>query len=79
MARIRTLCVLMALGALLAACKHSEKVVCPPLLTYSTDFLMALDREVASLDAPYLFQIMNDYGVKRDAIRKCIKARGKKK
>lgn len=79
MARFKTLCLLLALGASLAACKPGVRIACPPLLNYSSDFLMALDREVASLDAPYLFQIMNDYNVTRQAIRKCIKRRGKKK
>jgi hypothetical protein len=76
---IKTLCLLLALGASLTACKQSVAITCPPLIRYSSDFLKAVDREIAQMDAPYLFQLANDYGVTRDAIRRCIKARGKKK
>lgn len=72
----------LALAALLlVGCNDGKKVkvqvkyVCPVLLDYSKDFQAALDREIASLEAPYLFQILNDYGVTRDAIRSCIKKR----
>jgi Tfp pilus assembly protein PilP len=68
------LCLLLAL----AGCKQQQAIVCPSLVPYSSDFQKALDREIAALEAPYTFQMLNDYGVTRDAIRKCLKRRNKK-
>jgi hypothetical protein len=75
--------VLFALFAL-AAChkgkgEHQIEVryICVPLIEYSPEFQEALDREVASIDAPYLFQILNDNGITREGIRKCIADRKK--
>jgi hypothetical protein len=63
---------------LLSGCKKGDAIVCVPLVPYSADFQKAVDREIAQIEAPYLFQMLNDYGVTRDAIRKCIKRRNKK-
>jgi Tfp pilus assembly protein PilP len=68
------LCLLLAL----AGCKQQQAIVCPSLVPYSSDFLKAVDHEIATMDAPYLFQMLNDYSVTRDAIRKCLKRRNKK-
>jgi hypothetical protein len=78
MAPFSKLCLVMALGASLAACNQKAIVACPSLVPYSADFQKALSREIAQLDAPYLFQVLNDYGVTRDAIRACLKRRAKK-
>lgn len=65
----------------LAGCKPERQIevryICVPLIEYSPEFQAALDREVASIDAPYLFQILNDNGITREGIRKCIADRKK--
>jgi lipoprotein NlpI len=82
MLRFKLILAVAAVLALSGCVKKSQvvvKYVCPAVLEYSPDFQAALDREVASIDAPYLFQILNDYGVTRDGIRKCIQKRDAKK
>ncbi len=73
----RALCVavLLALGAVLAACKPGAGVTCPPLIPYSKAFQRAAMAELDAIKAPHLEQMLNDYGVTRDAIRACLKAR----
>jgi hypothetical protein len=79
MAISKKIAILLVTGLALMSCKPDTqtvvKYVCVPLIPYSKDFQAALDREVAQLEAPYLFQILNDYGITRDAIRKCINKR----
>ncbi len=69
---------LLAIGLTVAGCNEKTVIVCPQLIPYSKDFQAALDREIAQLDAPYLFQMLNDYGVTRDAIRACLKRQKKR-
>lgn len=74
-----SVCLLLALGLALAGCKQQQAIVCPSLIPYSSDFLKAVDHEIATMEAPYLFSMLNDYSVTRDAIRKCLKHRNGKK
>jgi Tfp pilus assembly protein PilP len=72
---MRRLCLLIAACLALTACKKERQIevryICPAIIEYSKEFQAALDREVAQLDAPYLFQILNDFGITRQALRKC--------
>lgn len=59
---------------LLAGCNNGYGITCPTLKKYSDDFQ---DKAVAEIDviektAPHVVTMFNDYGVTRDAIRKCI-------
>lgn len=69
--------ILIALVLLLAACKQGGAITCPTLRGYSPAFLAAAARELEGLDrnAPHVAQMLNDYGVERDAIRECLKRR----
>jgi hypothetical protein len=65
---------LVALLLLLAACKQGGAITCPTLRGYSPAFMAAAARELEGLSrsAPHVAQMLNDYGVERDAIRECL-------
>ena len=65
---------IIALALLLSACNEGGAITCPTLKGYSASFMSAAARELEGLDrtAPHLAQMLNDYGVERDAIRECI-------
>lgn len=67
--------ILVALMLLLAACKQGGAITCPTLRGYSPAFMAAAARELEGLDrsAPHVAQMLNDYGVERDAIRVCLR------
>lgn len=56
-------------------------ITCPTLREYSPDFLKAAAQEMRQIEltAPHVVILINDTGVDRDAIRKCIELRGKAK
>ena len=66
---------LVALVLLLAARKQGGAITCPTLRGYSPAFMAAAARELEALDrnTPHVVQMLNDYGVERDAIRECLK------
>ena len=67
--------ILLALVLMIAACKQGGAITCPTLKGYSPAFLAAATRELDGLDriAPHVAQMLNDYGVERDAIRECLR------
>jgi hypothetical protein len=67
--------ILVAILVLLAACKQGGAITCPTLKGYSTAFMAAAAREFEALvrKAPHVVQLLNDYGVERDAIRECLR------
>lgn len=66
---------MIALALALAACKQGGAITCPTLKGYSASFMSAAARELEGLDrtAPHLAQMLNDYGVERDATRECLR------
>lgn len=64
----------ITLALLLAGCNQGGAITCPTLKGYSASFMQAAARELESLDrtAPHLAQMLNDYGVERDAVRECF-------
>lgn len=56
-------------------------ITCPTLREYSQDFLKAAATEMkqVKITAPHVATLIDDAGVDRDAIRKCIELRGKAK
>ena len=71
---MRTL-TLIALALVLAACKQGGAITCPTLRGYSPAFMAAAARELDGISqkAPHIAQMLNDYGVERDAIRECLR------
>lgn len=67
--------ILVALVLMLAACKQGGAITCPTLRGYSPAFMAAAARELEGLgrSVPHVAQMLNDYGVERDAIRKCLR------
>ncbi len=67
--------ILLAMALSLAACKQGGAITCPTLRGYSPVFMAAAARELEDMDriAPHVAQMLNDYGVERDAIRVCLK------
>lgn len=67
--------ILAALVLMLAACKQGGVITCPTLRSYSSAFMAAAARELEGLyrNAPHVSQMLDDYGVERDAIRECLK------
>ena len=59
---------------LLAGCKPGGAITCPKLKVYSQTFLDKAERELGEIErtAPTVTQMVNDYGVTREAIRKCL-------
>jgi hypothetical protein len=62
---------------LLAACRPGTALTCPPLIPYAADFQKRAMAELDAIAAPHLEQMLNDYGVTRDAIRACVRRRAK--
>lgn len=59
----------------LAGCpKNGGTITCPSLKQYSTSFLKEAEQELGMIErnAPNIVKMLNDYGVQRDAIRKCL-------
>jgi hypothetical protein len=56
-------------------------ITCPTLKKYSTEFMQAAGKELTQIQtsAPHVAILVDDYGVDRDAIRKCIELRSKDK
>lgn len=74
----KVLLVLALAPFLLAAkCERGSSITCPPLKQYSAQFqaAAAAEYEKVELQAPHLMQMIDDYGVTRDAIRACLKRR----
>ena len=67
--------IFIILVLLLAACKQGAAITCPTFRGYSPAFMAAAARELEALDrsAPHVAQMLNDYGVERDAIRECLR------
>lgn len=67
----------IVLALLLAGCNQGGAITCPTLKGYSSAFMKSAARELDGLDqtTPHLVQMLNDYGVERDAIRECLKFR----
>ena len=77
MARSRILAVLL-LGILLSACAgRGAAITCLTVRAYSPAFQAAAARELDSIraSAPNVAILVDDYGVDRDATRKCIEKR----
>ena len=66
---------IFTLSLMLAACNQGGAITCPTFKGYSTLFVASAARELECLShrAPHLAQMMDDYGVERDAIRECLK------
>lgn len=72
------------MAILLAGCPKGYGITCPTLKQYSAEFQAKALAEIDMIEknAPNVVTMFNDYGVTRDAIRKCIalqKADRKKK
>lgn len=69
----------LTLPLMAAKCSPGGYITCPTLKQYSQSFLSKAADEIEMIekDAPNVTQMINDYGVERDAIRKCIKLRAK--
>lgn len=68
---------LLALPIVLAVsgCPKGGAITCPTFVGYSDAFLAATEKEIAKIenDAPHVVEMLNDYGVERDAIRECLR------
>lgn len=64
---------LLALLLLAGCATHGAGITCPTLRQYSQSFLAQSSSEFKAVKAtsPHLVTMINDYGVERDAIRKC--------
>ena len=67
--------IIVAIALLLAGCNQSGAITCPTLKGYSPAFMKAAADELLAAEktSPHLAQLLNDYGVERDAIRECLK------
>lgn len=67
------------LSVLLGGCPQGGAITCPTFVKYSKAFLQQANVELEMIEAkaPNVVQLVNDYGVERDAIRKCIALRAK--
>lgn len=78
---MRNLITVLALAPFLMAglteCDPKAAITCPPLKQYSKAFQAAAAAEYEAVEktAPHLVQMIDDYGVSRDAIRACLKRR----
>jgi len=79
MAAFKCLAAAACLALALAGCKPGAAITCPTLKVYSESFKAAASAELDMIEAkaPHIVQMINDYGVERDAIRKCLKLRKK--
>lgn len=78
-AHFSPLAVVLAVGVGLSSCSHGGGITCPSVRKYSPAFLTEANKELDMIQdkAPNIIIMVNDYGVTRDAIRKCIELRGK--
>jgi len=69
--------ILLCLVLLLSGCATGGAITCPTLKKYSTEFQAkaASEQILINNDAPHIVQMLNDYGVERDAIRECQRRR----
>ena len=76
MAVFRLIAILLA-ATVLASCKPGAAITCPTLKQYSKAFLQETAKQLDMIEktAPNIVIMVNDYGVTRDAIRKCISLR----
>lgn len=67
--------ILFTTALLLTACEQGGAITCPTLRGYSPAFMAAAAHEFEGLvhNAPHVVQMLNDYGVERDAIRECLR------
>lgn len=67
------------MAVFLAGCPDGAGITCMTLKKYSADFQGKAEAEYAMIEkqAPHITQMIDDYGVNRDAIRECL-ARQKK-
>lgn len=79
MADFKSLLAVLAMALALGACKPGAAITCPTLKSYSKAFLAKAGDELDMIEAkaPNIVQLLNDYSVERDAIRRCIKLRAK--
>lgn len=77
---VGSLILVAGLAVGLAKCDGAA-ITCPTLREYSNEFLKAAAQEMKTIHstAPHVATLVDDYGVDRDAIRKCIELRGKAK
>lgn len=78
MAVFRLIAILVA-AVMLASCKPGAAITCPTLKQYSKAFLQETGKQLDLIEAmaPNIVIMVNDYGVTRDSIRKCINLRMK--
>ncbi len=68
------LAAVILMGLVLAGCKHSASVTCPPLFIYTVADMKQAAREYARIkdDAVKVALMVDDYGLTRNAISKCL-------
>lgn len=68
------------IGVVAVGCKPGAVITCPPMKQYSKQFQeqAAREYELVLKIAPHLTQMIDDYGVERDAIRACLKRKRSK-
>lgn len=62
-------------------CGPGASITCPSIKQYPKEFLAAAAKEYAQVEnvAPHLIRLVDDFGIQRDVIRKCIERRAKAK
>lgn len=79
MVTFSTVAIALAVTLGLSTCQQGAAITCPTLKQYSKTFLQEAGRQLDLIEAtaPNIVIMVNDYGVERDAIRKCIQLRVK--
>jgi len=69
----QALCVAV-MAVALAGCPKGYGITCPTIKKYSDEFIARAETQYAMIEkqAPDVITMIDDYGVERDAIRKCI-------
>jgi len=64
----------ICLAVLLGGCPKGAGITCPTLRQYSPEFMSRVSEQIEMIEAkaPDVVEMLNDYGVERDAIRKCL-------
>jgi hypothetical protein len=65
------------LAVFLAGCPRGAAITCPPLVQYDKKTQAEALKELMQINAPTLERMLNDYGLTRDAIRKCLTHRSR--
>lgn len=65
------------MAIMLAGCPKGYGITCPTLKQYSDEFMARAEAQYTMVEktSPDLVKMIDDYGVERDAIRKCIALR----